>query len=324
MLGNSSEVLLLAGGTMQGKLNIPASVAGSAYFNLTPGANPTTLVNGDLWIDSGTNTLKSYIGGSTRNIFTTGGGTFVGGITFRTATAGSSSFTIPHGVTPTTPANGDVWTTTAGLFVHVNGTTVGPLGSGGGGGVTDGDKGDVVISGSGTVYTLDAGVVSNAKMADMPSGTIKGNQQIGNATPQDITFADLTVSLSTFSTSAQGVVPGSGGGTANFLRADGNWAPPPGGGGGGYTVVTQAAGYTFTATSGEVVLLCSGTVDQTIVLPTAVGNTAKYTIKKTNLGGRVIIDPNGTQTVDGGLTATLGRQYESVTLISDNANWWII
>jgi len=34
---------------------------------------------------------------------------------------------IPHGSAPTSPVDGDVWTTTAGLFVRVNGSTVGPL-----------------------------------------------------------------------------------------------------------------------------------------------------------------------------------------------------
>ncbi|KKK70852.1 hypothetical protein LCGC14_2919810, partial [marine sediment metagenome] len=38
-----------------------------------------------------------------------------------------SPFRIPHGVAPTSLTNGDIWTTTAGLFVYVNGGTVGPL-----------------------------------------------------------------------------------------------------------------------------------------------------------------------------------------------------
>lgn len=48
----------------------------------------------------------------------------------------SSGFRVPHGTAPTTPTNGDVWTTTAGMFVRVNGATVGPLSAGGGGSLT--------------------------------------------------------------------------------------------------------------------------------------------------------------------------------------------
>jgi hypothetical protein len=34
---------------------------------------------------------------------------------------------VPHGTAPTSPVDGDVWTTTAGLYVRINGVTVGPL-----------------------------------------------------------------------------------------------------------------------------------------------------------------------------------------------------
>ena len=47
------------------------------------------------------------------------------------------------------------------------------------------------------------------------------------------TNTQLTALLDPFSSTLKGVVPSSGGGTANFLRADGAWVAPPGGGGGG-------------------------------------------------------------------------------------------
>ncbi len=34
---------------------------------------------------------------------------------------------LPHGAAPTSPVNGDIWTTTAGLYVRINGVTIGPL-----------------------------------------------------------------------------------------------------------------------------------------------------------------------------------------------------
>jgi hypothetical protein len=41
--------------------------------------------------------------------------------------AAKAPLKIPHGVAPTSPVDGDIWTTTSGLFVRVNGSTVGPL-----------------------------------------------------------------------------------------------------------------------------------------------------------------------------------------------------
>lgn len=41
--------------------------------------------------------------------------------------ATTAGFNLPHGVAPTVPNNGDLWTTTGGLFVRINGVTVGPL-----------------------------------------------------------------------------------------------------------------------------------------------------------------------------------------------------
>jgi hypothetical protein len=42
-------------------------------------------------------------------------------------TAGVSSLRVAHGEAPTSPVDGDIWTTTAGLYVRINGATVGPL-----------------------------------------------------------------------------------------------------------------------------------------------------------------------------------------------------
>ncbi len=56
-----------------------------------------------------------------------------------------------------------------------------------GGAVSDGDKGDVVVSGSGAVWTIDNGVVSNAKLADVPTDTIKGRATASTGVPEDLT-----------------------------------------------------------------------------------------------------------------------------------------
>src|SRR6266699_2766198 len=65
----------------------------------------------------------------------------------------------------------------------------------------------------------------------------------------EILFARLPLDL--FTGTNPGVVPPSGGGTTNFLRADGIWAAPPGGGGGvsgpGSSVVNDIAVWNNTA-----------------------------------------------------------------------------
>lgn len=83
-----------------------------------------------------------------------------------------------------------------------------------------------------------------------------------------------------------------------------------------------------TATSGEKIILidaatAGGTV--TVNLPTAVGNKAKIHIKKTDSGSNtIIIDGSGSETIDGSVTFPLYFQNQSLTLVSNGTNWFII
>lgn len=43
--------------------------------------------------------------------------------TFLAATTSAASITLPHGTAPSSPVNGDIWTTTSGLSARINGTT---------------------------------------------------------------------------------------------------------------------------------------------------------------------------------------------------------
>lgn len=157
-----------------------------------------------------------------------------------------------------------------------------------GGGLTDGNKGQITVSGSGATWNLNTNVVSNSlfrqsaglsipgrsanstgNVADITAGTDGyvlrrsgttldfGQVATGGITDAAITYAkiqnvsavnrvlgriassgpaeeltgtQLTTLLDNFSSSLKGLAPASGGGTANFLRADGTWATPPGSG----------------------------------------------------------------------------------------------
>ena len=73
-----------------------------------------------------------------------------------------------------------------------------------------------------------SGTLANARLAPMAAHTHKGNNTAASAAPIDLTSAQLTADLNLFTGTLQGLVPGSGGGTANYLRADGTWAAPVG------------------------------------------------------------------------------------------------
>ena len=82
------------------------------------------------------------------------------------------------------------------------------------------------------------GSVINSQLATMPTLTIKGNNTGGASTPLDLTVAQVNAILPVFTSVLNGSTPLSGGGTTNFLRADGTWAAPPSAGGG----ITQLTG----------------------------------------------------------------------------------
>lgn len=107
-------------------------------------------------------------------------------------------------------------------FLRADGSWAAP----GGGGVSDGDKGDITVSGGGASWTIDAGAVTLVKMADIASASILGRDTAGAGSPEVLTGTEATALLDTFTSGTKGLVPASGGGTANFLRADGTFAAP--------------------------------------------------------------------------------------------------
>lgn len=86
----------------------------------------------------------------------------------------------------------------------------------------------------------------------------------------------------------------------------------------------SARAATFTVASTEQGTLFTTTNTITVNLPSAasVGSNFAISVQKADGGSTVAtIDPDGTETVDGETTITLTRQFESVVLVSDGANW---
>jgi len=142
----ASTYAALAGATFTGEVSTPASTTGTAGFSILPGTAPSAPTNGEFW-NTGSD-LQVRLGGVTETLaeqswvtsqgYLTSsaltpyaplaGATFTGLVTTVAASAATAGLNIPHTATaPTAPVNGDIWTTTAGLFVRINGVTVGPL-----------------------------------------------------------------------------------------------------------------------------------------------------------------------------------------------------
>jgi len=86
-------------------------------------------------------------------------------------------------------------------------------------------SGDVTSVGGGAT-TIVNNAVTLAKLADMATASVMGRVTAGIGDPEILTTTQLTTLVNTFTTSLKGAVPASGGGTTNFLRADGTWASP--------------------------------------------------------------------------------------------------
>jgi hypothetical protein len=86
---------------------------------------------------------------------------------------------------------------------------------------------DVTGSGTGSfATTIAADAVTNAKAANMAASRFKCRVTASTGDPEDCTGTQATTLLDSFTSSLKGLVPSSGGGTTNYLRADGTWTAP--------------------------------------------------------------------------------------------------
>lgn len=75
-----------------------------------------------------------------------------------------------------------------------------------------------------------------------PASQISDSTAAGRSMLTAADAAAQTALLNAFTSALKGLVPASGGGTTNFLRADGTWAAPPGGGATGTTYFNGTGG----------------------------------------------------------------------------------
>jgi hypothetical protein len=87
------------------------------------------------------------------------------------------------------------------------------------------------VSGTGTTAITTAigtNKVTNAMLAQVATSTIQGRVTAGTGNVETLTGTQATTLINVFTSTLKGLVPASGGGTTNFLRADGTWTTPAG------------------------------------------------------------------------------------------------
>jgi hypothetical protein len=134
---------------------------------------------------------------------------------------GAASINIPHGTAPTSPSNGDCWTTTSGLSCRINGATVGPYGTGSGSAIISKDEGSTLTSAT-SAFDFTGGGVTASNTGGAVTVNIPGSAGI---TAKD-EGSTLTSALSSLDFVGSGVTATNTGGAVTVTVA---------GGGGGTT-----------------------------------------------------------------------------------------
>jgi hypothetical protein len=175
-----------------------------------------------------------------------------------------------------------------------------------------------------TVNRSGSGVVDANQVN---SGTIPANATLTgtNGSNQFIsqTAAVATAFLNLFTSTLQGLVPASGGGTVNFLRADGTFAAPPGSTGGGLVlgIVTKTTTYTFTPNDYAVDADATGGTF-TVNLEAAPVTGQIHVLAKSTAPNTVNLSGNG-KNINGSTPLALTVQYTSYTVQYNGTEWRI-
>lgn len=178
---------------------------------------------------------------------------------------------------------------------------------------------------------ITTNAVTNPKLAQIPAHSYKGNNTGSTANAADITSTQLTADLNAFTSSLQGVVPSSGGGTTNFLRADGTFAAPSGASTARTINAQTGTTYTFVLADGSgngtnPFITFNNASNQIITVPTnasvAFPVGTEIDMMQIGAGSAQVLGASGV-TVNSylGNNAFLG-QYTEVSLLKTATNTW--
>lgn len=90
------------------------------------------------------------------------------------------------------------------------------------------------------------------------------------------------------------------------------------------TVVNPVSPYT--ASNGDIIIWDATSGNKVLNLPAAATSVNyRIDIKKTDSSVNTLtVDPNGAELIEGGTTAVLTTQYESISIVCDGTEWWVL
>lgn len=238
-------------------------------------------------------------------------------VTVIAAATTGAGLNIPHGAAPTTPADGDVWTTTSGLFARINGSTV-QFGSGSGSVTSVGLSLPAIFTVSGSPVT-GSGTLS-ATLASQTANTVFAapNGSAGAPTFRTIVAADLptaTAAALGVARAGTGLAVSSGifsVDSAAVLRT--------------IRVVTAAGAVTCAATDDVVVINKTTGAATAVTLPSS-PSTGKQVIIKDGKGdastNNITVSP-AAGTIDGVATHVIDGDYGARTFVYNGTQWNLI
>lgn len=224
----------------------------------------------------------------------------LGKLSTAASTASQAGFNVAQGTAPTLPGNGDIWTTTTGLFVRIQGTTYGPITTASG--ITVGVS-PVAGGSAGNVLYDNTGILGEYNQVPLGEGG---------------TNANLTASNGGlfYSTASAGAIL-SGTATANQLPMSGSSAAP----------TWSTATYPPTAGAGTVLNAATSNTIMATATPTlgTAGNSGKLNLVGSSSGTITIQPQNGAGTYNLNLPITAGSTGQMLQSAGGGATamtWW--
>jgi hypothetical protein len=230
-------------------------VATGTSFNSITGLSSTNPnMNGTVAIGTGTTVARAdHVHPSDTSRAALSGATFTGSIIAPAATTSITSIRLPHGTAPTAPTNGDVWTTTTGIFARINGVTSAVSGT------NTGDQtitltGDVTGSGSASFATTLANTAVTAgsygSATAVGTFTVDAKGRLTSASNTNIALAASAITSGTLAVARGGTNLTATPTNGQLLIGNGT----------GYTLATLTAGtnISITNSSGSITINSTG------------------------------------------------------------------